>query len=133
NYANGENGGISGIVQYATTRAEHDPRYAVAEEWEPGIPRVQVNLYRDCNNDKTIDRPDCTALGIPGAPASYTLADVDNWPFGDFPNVAGGDIDRNGNGIFDMGDAVQVATTDSWDDSVPTGCQGPAYTAPSGD
>lgn len=132
-YGPGENGGISGIVQYATTRAEHDPRYAVAEEWEPGIPRVQVNLYRDCNNDKTIDRPDCTAFGTPGDPASYTLADIDNWPFGDFPNVAGGDVDRNGNGSFDMGDAVQVVTTDSWDDSVPTGCQGPAYTAPSGD
>lgn len=31
---------------------EYDPRYAVAEEWEPGIPRVQVNLHRDVNSDK---------------------------------------------------------------------------------
>jgi hypothetical protein len=129
NYGPGENGGISGIVQYATTRAENDPRYAAPEPWEPGIPRVQVNLYKDCNNDKTIDRPDCSALGIPGDPASYTLADVDNWPFGDFPNVAGGDIDRNGNGTFDQGDAIQVVTTDSWDDSVPAGCQGDVYLA----
>lgn len=48
-YAPGENGGISGIVYYATTRAEDDPRFAAAEEWEPGIPRVQVNLYQDSN------------------------------------------------------------------------------------
>jgi len=39
NYAPGENGGISGVIVYAITRAEDDPRYAVAEEWEPGIPR----------------------------------------------------------------------------------------------
>ena len=44
-YAAGENGGISGIVFYAYTRAENDPRYAGGEPWEPGIPRVQVNLY----------------------------------------------------------------------------------------
>lgn len=40
-----ENGGISGIVYYATTRAEDDPAQAAAEPWEPGIPRVTVNLY----------------------------------------------------------------------------------------
>jgi hypothetical protein len=126
-YGPGENGGISGIVQYATTRAEHDPRYAAAEEWEPGIPRVQVNLYRDVNSDKIIDDIDGSG--------SIELADVDNWPFGWRDGGAKGveDIDRNDNGTFDMGDAVQVVTTDSWDDSVPTGCQGPAYTAPSDD
>ncbi|MCP5092570.1 MAG: hypothetical protein GY949_16785, partial [Gammaproteobacteria bacterium] len=42
----GENGGLSGVVYYATTRAEDDVRFAAAEPWEPGIPRVQVNLYR---------------------------------------------------------------------------------------
>ena len=36
-YQPGENGGITGIVYYATTRAENDPRYAAAETWEPGI------------------------------------------------------------------------------------------------
>lgn len=44
-YAPGENGGISGIVFYSTTRAEDDPKYGAAEPWEPGIPRVTVNLY----------------------------------------------------------------------------------------
>ena len=45
-YDPGENGGISGIVYYATTRAEDDPAYAAAEPWEPGIPSVTVNLYQ---------------------------------------------------------------------------------------
>ena len=39
-------GGISGIVYYATMRNELNPRYAVAEDYEPGIPNVTVNLYR---------------------------------------------------------------------------------------
>ena len=46
-YALGENGGISGIVYYPSTRAENDPRLAVGEPWEPGIPGVKVRLYRE--------------------------------------------------------------------------------------
>lgn len=41
------NGGITGMVYYATMRNELNPRYAVAEDYEPGIPDVTVNLYRD--------------------------------------------------------------------------------------
>jgi hypothetical protein len=114
-YGPGENGGISGIVYYAVTRAEDDPRYAGAEPWEPGIPRVQVNLYHDTNCDGTIDD-----LNDDGP----TPADVDNWPFGwvDDSNLLGSeDLDHNNNGIFDPGDAIQVTWTDSWDDSNPTG------------
>ena len=37
-YGPTENGGISGIIYYANTRAENDPRYAVGDPWEPGIP-----------------------------------------------------------------------------------------------
>lgn len=44
-YTIGENGGISGMVYYATTRAEDDPRYAAVEPWEPGIPNVLVRLW----------------------------------------------------------------------------------------
>ena len=44
-YGAGENGGISGIVFYSTTRAEDDPMYGFPEVWEPGIPDVTVNLY----------------------------------------------------------------------------------------
>ncbi|KGJ91582.1 hypothetical protein ND16A_1814 [Thalassotalea sp. ND16A] len=46
-YLPGENGGISGIVYYASTRAENDPRLAAGEPWEPGIPSVKVRLYRE--------------------------------------------------------------------------------------
>lgn len=111
-YSGGQNGGITGIVYYSTTRAENDPRYGVAEPWEPGIPRVQVNLYRDADGDGLIDDINGTT-GI-------QLADVDNFPLDNFPGPE--DIDRNGNGIFDLGDAIDVTHTDSWDDNTPTGC-----------
>ncbi len=52
-----ENGGIAGIVYYGITRAEDDPRYAAAENWEPGIARVQVNVFLDCNGDGKVDKP----------------------------------------------------------------------------
>jgi hypothetical protein len=135
NYAPGENGGISGIVHYGITRAENDPRYAAAENWEPGIPRVQINLYRDCDNDGKIDRPDpagagCLSLSSTGYVAA--LADVDNHPFGWSDGTAAKgaeDVKRNAAAAYSKGDAVDVAWTDSWDDSVPTGCQGPAFTS----
>ncbi len=114
-YGRTENGGISGIVHYATTRAENDPRYAVGDDWEPKVPRVQVNLYSDTNGDTVID--DLNGDG------RVTPADVDNAPFDDFPGP--GDVDRNGDGTFTPGDALNVIHTDSWDDSRPTGCVGP--------
>jgi len=149
----GENGGISGVAHYATTRAENDPRHAVADTWEPGIPRVQVALYADgdidcdtnpgagawpdgpCDidwngdgvrqaNDGIIDSVD--GIDDDGDGNLYDLADVDNYPFGWSEGIAAAgpeDVDRNGNGIFDLGDALQVAWSDSWDDNPPTGCQ----------
>jgi len=144
-YADNENGGISGIVYYATTRAEDDPRYAAAEDWEPGIPRVQVNLYADgdmdnpplgnfagpedldWNEDGVFDPPDRVIDDLDGD-GVVTLADVDNYPFGWPDNPAGKgneDLDRNGNGVFDPGDAIQIGTTDSWDDNLPSGAVGP--------
>ncbi len=44
-YAPGQNGGIYGIVSYDTTRAEDNPQYGTQEFWQPGIPRVIINLY----------------------------------------------------------------------------------------
>ncbi|RME43776.1 MAG: hypothetical protein D6791_14635, partial [Chloroflexi bacterium] len=44
-YGPGENGGITGIVQYATTRNEFNARLAAAEDYEPGIPDVTVRLW----------------------------------------------------------------------------------------
>ncbi|NPV69463.1 MAG: pectin esterase [Firmicutes bacterium] len=52
-YNPGENGGITGIVYYGTMRNELDPRYAVAEEYEPGVPGVTVNLYAASVNPTT--------------------------------------------------------------------------------
>lgn len=115
-YATGENGGISGVVLYAITRAENDPRYAVGEEWEPGIPRVQVNLYQSDAAGIIMDQD---GDGI------ITPPDVDNYPLGNFPGTE--DTDHNSNGVFDLGDALRVTHSDSWDDSVPTGCQGAVY------
>jgi hypothetical protein len=142
-YSPGENGGISGIVFYATTRAENDPRYAAGETWEPGIPRVQVNLYQDtiCNSNGgpavfpacPEAQPGSVGDGIPdpkgaGAVFPYTpvYADVDNPPLRWSKGGAKGpeDVDHNGNGIFDLGDALRFTHTDSWDNRLPAGCGG---------
>lgn len=124
-YGPGENGGIAGIVHYSTTRAENDPRYAAAETWEPGIPRVQINLYQDAGDGKTIR--DANNSG------AIELADVDNYPFGWSTGGPMGleDVKRNGpdltnrpDQIFNAGDAIQTVATDSWDDLLPTQCPG---------
>ena len=39
------NGGIVGTVSYGTTRNELDPRYLAAEDWQPGVSDVPVELY----------------------------------------------------------------------------------------
>lgn len=80
-YTGTESGGISGIVHYASTRAEWDPIYAAAENNEPGIPGVTVKLYRADPTDYT--KP----IGMP----------------------------------------IRIVQTDSWDDALPTNCQGAKY------
>ena len=39
------NGGIAGIVHYTITRAENDPRWATAENWEAGVSDVTIQLW----------------------------------------------------------------------------------------
>lgn len=86
-YSGQENGGIAGIVQYGITRAEDDPANGTAETWEPGIPRVQVNLFLDCDHDNKIDKPStagdgtCAADGLSSNGYVYDKPDVDNYPF----------------------------------------------------
>ncbi len=46
-YQLGENGGITGMIAYASTRSEDDVRMAVINEWEPGVPNVKIRLYRE--------------------------------------------------------------------------------------
>ncbi len=121
-YAEGENGGISGIVFNTVTRAENDPRMAAGEPWETGIPRAQVALYQDFTGP--LGRADGVVddLDDDGGP---TYADVDNHPLGWADGGTfdvGIDVDHNGNGTWDPGDAVNVTWSDSWDDNMPTGC-----------
>jgi FtsP/CotA-like multicopper oxidase with cupredoxin domain len=122
--ADDENGGIASIVYYSTTRAENDPEFAAGEDWEPGIPRAQTNLYFDLDADGVID--DVNNDGVVGG----TLADVDNYPF-QWRDVLGGmpgleDLDRNYPGqvpgVFDAGDAINIYTADSFDDNQPIDC-----------
>jgi hypothetical protein len=99
-YAIGENGGIAGIVWYATTRAEDDARWAAADQWEPGIPRVQVNLYK-CNN----------ANGTNCGPAGRTLVNTvltDSW---DNSTPTGCVWDQPYNGM--LGDGITTFTYDN--------------------
>jgi hypothetical protein len=113
-YGPGENGGISGIVYYSTTRAEDDPRYGFAEPWEPGIPDVRVNLYDSTGtvllNSVFTDNWDANAdqlsLGIgpnncPGSPDMinpYPPPDTILDPFYDY----------TANGIPDCYDGMRV-------------------------
>ncbi len=46
-YMEGENGGIHGHVVYASTRPFDDPQLLLQLSWEPLVPRVRVNLYRE--------------------------------------------------------------------------------------
>ena len=52
----GENGGIHGNVIYASTRPFDDPSLSLQLQWEPGVPRVKINLYSksvdDSGNEK---------------------------------------------------------------------------------
>jgi hypothetical protein len=133
NYLPGENGGISGIVHYETTRAEDDPAYAGAEPWEPGIPRVPVFLYR---KDTAVVPADPSKILNVNGQGGIQLSDVDHYPFGWSEGGPMGpeDVKRNNIGglagvndpdsNFSAGDAVQIVATDSWDDSLPTGCPG---------
>lgn len=125
----GENGGITGVVYYQTTRAENDPRFAAPETWEPGIPRVQVALYHsDARGNLYHKLPDGSRGALAGSGSPIDLADVDNYPLGNFPLADGGvsaeDTDNHpAVAAFQLGDAIEVTHTDSYDDSSPEGCR----------
>lgn len=130
NYSGNENGGISGVVFYDTTRAEDDPEYNGGEPWQPGIPRVQLNLYRDVVDNATGFPPSDGIIDDRDGSGDITTPDVDNYPFdfycqGEVPcpgTVGPEDVDNGTPGVFDFGDAIDVGWSDSWDDSKPSGC-----------
>ena len=92
----GENGGIKGKINYATTRTGEDPQFDVEDGWEPGIPRVKVQLWR-----AKCSIADCTA-----DPTGWVKDTVD--------------------GSADPSKLVPLyqTTSSSWDDNMPTGCMG---------
>ncbi|MCU1378496.1 MAG: pectin lyase-like protein [Acidimicrobiales bacterium] len=45
-YARGENGGIVGTVSYDSTRNETNPRDAAAEDYQPSVPGLPVQLWK---------------------------------------------------------------------------------------
>lgn len=107
-YGPGENGGISGIVFYGSTRGEGDPRLTVGDTWEPGIAEVTVRLYKEiARNPEEVD--------------------TDVVPDDPFPDLDAGDVDINGNDLYDGPTTLKLVTettTDSWDASLPTECPG---------
>jgi len=46
-FAAGENGGIHGHVVYASTRPFDDPQLLLQLSWEPLVPHVRINLYKE--------------------------------------------------------------------------------------
>jgi large repetitive protein len=78
-FAPGENGGISGMIYFASVRAFDDPRLKVQNLSEPGIPRVQVNLYKRTTN------PDGTTSDV--LIDTTTSSSWDDWAMG--TNAAG--------------------------------------------
>ena len=101
----------------------------------PALPFPYGTGDIDWNGNGIFD-PDDNQIDDINGDGVITLADVDNYPLGwGDPNcdatVPGNtcargpeDVDRNGNGVFDLGDAISVSWTDSWDDNTPTGCKG---------
>lgn len=68
------NGGISGIIYYATMRNEINPAMAMAEDYEPGIPNVTVNLYK-LNPDDSLTLVNTTISDAWEHPTNCVLPD----------------------------------------------------------
>ncbi len=124
-YAPGTNGGIVGTVFYDTTRNELDARYQAVEGWAPGIPGLEMRVYKpvycgtnvgaacdpsgmfEIDADGAIAK-DMTAGGVacgtnPGEPCDPT----NTW-------------ELDGNGNFAVGPVVNTAITETWEQ--PTDC-----------
>lgn len=104
-YPADENGGIAGLVVYAVTRNEFDPRIAAPEDYEPGVPNVTINLYPaalDANQPIS-----CTEPG-PGCP--YGEGELMR---GLAPGIDDGNPDT----------PIDSVETDSWDANLPTDCR----------
>ncbi|MCB8944474.1 MAG: pectin esterase [Ardenticatenaceae bacterium] len=125
----GENGGISGMVLYATTRNELDVRFAAAEDYEPGIPGVTLNLYDDTGtillytlqSDSFVHPSGCDIFDANGNPLPDPLGLAANCI--EVPNISSEVRD----GAYDGGYAFETYCPDGYYD----GC--PEETIPPGD
>ena len=75
----GENGGIHGFVDYAATRPFDSAEQMIEQPWEPYVPHVTMNLYRE-------------GFAADGVTSTLTLVDTtqtaswDDWAQGFYPN-----------------------------------------------
>ncbi len=67
-YAPNETGYIAGMISYGFTRAATDPAQGGQSNWEPGIPNVQLKLYKvtgyDANNKPIFDKNNPVATAV---------------------------------------------------------------------
>ncbi|HEY6839193.1 MAG TPA: hypothetical protein VI389_10655, partial [Geobacteraceae bacterium] len=96
-YAVGEAGYIFGFVSYAFTRTPADPSLSRASTWEPGVPNVELRLYKVTGYD--------TATGKPifdlNAPIAHVKTDSwdNNLPTGCLDSIRNAGIDVNAGSI----------------------------------
>ncbi|MDX6599211.1 MAG: large repetitive protein, partial [Gaiellales bacterium] len=75
-YLPGENGGIVGTVLYDTTRNELDPAQSATEDYEGGIPGLQVDLFKPVACTNATPAASCSTEGyVLAADGSYELGD----------------------------------------------------------
>jgi hypothetical protein len=87
-----QNGGIVGSVSYDTTRNELDPQYAAAEDWQPGVSGMTVDLFAT----------------VPCGTNSGTPCD------------ARGDYELAADGSYARGKLLNTYVSETW--QRPTGC-----------
>jgi uncharacterized repeat protein (TIGR01451 family) len=87
-----QNGGIVGSISYDTTRNELDPQYAAAEDWQPGVSGITVELWSpvDCGTDANV------------------------------PCDANGDYELNTDGSYKQGKLLNTYVSETWER--PTDC-----------
>jgi len=90
-YAQGENGGITGHVIYASTRPFDDPALLLQLSWEPGLAHVTINLY-----SKTVDANGNEQLKLVDTTPTTSW---DDWAQG-FRKDAAGNLIRRSDGTY---------------------------------
>lgn len=109
------NGGISGSVWYALTRNEEDIRLASADDWEPGVPSVYLDLYERIVDTATGEIMMDPATG--GARKGRYLGRVITDFYGDNRPADCSYTDSSGNSAVDPG-CSELLTT--WNQVKPT-------------